>query len=163
MTGTTTASRPLTSTGATTTDKVKETGSDLTHMAQEQVGNAAHQLAERADERRSDLAKTARALEDKLRDFATSVGEEQPKVGEVIEKVSDSAEKLVSYVERTPAERMGQDLSDQMRRHPMLFAAGMFGAGFALSRVLKPVDTSRSFDSNRQLTAPASSMDRGAY
>jgi hypothetical protein len=41
-----------------------------------------------------------------------------------------------------------------MRRHPMLFAAGMFGVGFALSRVLKPVDSSAS--PQRQLTAGGS-------
>ena len=126
----------------TATEKAKETGGELTHLASEQVGSAAHRFAEKADERKVELAVSARTLQDKLREFATSVGDEQPMVGERLEQVADSAGRLISYVEQTPVEEMTQDLNQQLRRHPVLFAAGLFGAGFAIARVLKPVDSS---------------------
>jgi hypothetical protein len=44
----------------------------------------------------------------------------------------------------------------------MLFAAGMFGIGFALSRVLKPVDSTSS--EPKQLTAgPSQAGSGGSY
>jgi hypothetical protein len=65
-------------------------------------------------------------------------------------------------VEETSIEDMSQDFSTQMRRRPMLFAAGMFGIGFALSRVLKPVDSTSS--EPKQLTAgPSQAGSGGSY
>ena len=140
----------------TATEAAKETGSELTHAAADKAGDVAKQVAGKADERKSDLAKTARTLQEKAAEFATSITEEQPQVGHALEQVTSRADKLVSYVESTSVEEMTQDFSTQMRRRPMLFAAGMFGIGFALSRVLKPVDTTP--EQPRQLTAGSSSQ-----
>ncbi|MCW2928535.1 MAG: hypothetical protein JWM86_2503, partial [Thermoleophilia bacterium] len=71
-------------------------------------------------------------------------------------------------VEATPVEQMTQDINRQVQRHPLMFAAGMFGAGFALMRAFKPVSssaqvastsTSRSADWN---TASTSSIGVGS-
>jgi cell division septum initiation protein DivIVA len=126
---------------STATTKAKEQGSDLTHKAHEQVDAATQQLASRADERKDQLTAQARTLEGKLREFATSIGDEQPKLGEAAESLVDRVGGLVDYVERTPVEDMTRELRDSARRHPMLFAAGMFGIGFALTRALRPVDS----------------------
>ena len=126
----------------TATTKAKETGSDLTHKASDQVEHAKHELVTKADDRKGVLADQARTLQEKLAEFATSVSDEQPKVGEAIEMVSSRASNLIDWVEQTPVEEMTRDLNTQLKRHPMLFAAGLFGAGFALTRVLKPVDPS---------------------
>ncbi len=142
------------------TDTAKETGSELTHVAAEKAGDLAHQVADKADDRKAELVKTARTLQEKAAEFATNITDEQPQVGHAIEQVTTRTDKLVSYVERTSVEEMTQDFSTQMRRHPMLFAAGMFGVGFALSRVLKPVDSSPS--APRELTAgPTTYGDSG--
>lgn len=124
----------------TATEAARETGSELTHVATEKAGDLAHQVAGKADDRKAELVKTARSLQEKAAEFATSITDEQPQVGHAIEQVTSKADKVVSYVENTSVEEMTSDFSTQMRRHPMLFAAGMFGIGFALSRVLKPVD-----------------------
>lgn len=192
MTGTTTGSRstgvgtqPGSSSGdsvaakaqsavGTATEKAKDTSSELTHKASEQAGTAAHKIADKADDRKAELAAQARTLQDKMREFATSIGEEQPKVGEVVEQAADRAGAVIDWVENTPVEDMTQELNAQLRRHPMLFAAGMFGAGFALTRALKPVDPAASSGSSTagtpQLeTAPtqtlpaASAIDGGMH
>jgi acyl-CoA reductase-like NAD-dependent aldehyde dehydrogenase len=139
------------------TEAAKETGSELTHAAADKAGEVAQQVAGKADDRKSELAKTARTLQEKAAEFATSITDEQPQVGHALETVTKRADKLISYVESTSVEEMTQDFSTQMRRRPMLFAAGMFGIGFALSRVLKPVDTSEP----RQLTAGSSQAGSG--
>ncbi|MCW2962028.1 MAG: hypothetical protein JWM90_2415 [Thermoleophilia bacterium] len=133
---------------------IKETGGELRHGTADRIGSVAHKVADKADTRRSEMADTARAIQEKAQEFARNIAEEQPQVGKAIEQVSNSAGNVVSYVERTPVEEMTKDLSAQVRRHPLLFAAGLFGAGFALSRALKPVDPS---------AVRASSMDRGVY
>lgn len=134
------------------TETVKGAGSDLQSKAADQVGTVAHKVADKADTRRTELADTARALQQKIEEFASSVTDEQPQVGHAIEQVASRAGRLVDYVEATPVEQMTHDLQQQVRRHPMLFAAGLFGAGFALSRVVKPID-SPSSSSTRQLTS----------
>lgn len=166
MTGTHTGSR-TDSLGASSSDKVadraksavgsaadtvKESSSELTTMATERAGEVAHKAADKADDRKAELAKQARTLQEKAAQFATSITDEQPQVGRALEKATDKAEGLISWIESTPVEEMAQEASAQMRRHPMLFAAGMFGVGFALSRVLKPVDPS----TNRELTTTSS-------
>jgi hypothetical protein len=182
MTGTTTGSRstgvgtPAGNTGTgsasvadkaqeavgTATTQVKETGTDLTNKAQEQVEQAAHKVADRADERKAELAEQARTMQDKLREFATSVSEEQPAIGGAVKDLVGRADRVIDWVEQTSVEDMSRDLRGQMRRHPMLFAAGMFGVGFALTRALKPVDStalqSSSTGGSRQLTSGSSTQ-----
>lgn len=136
------------------TDTAKETGSELTHAAADKAGDVAHKVAGKADDRKAELAQTARTLQEKAAEFATSITEEQPQVGRALEQVTSGADKVISYVESTSVEDMTHDFSSQMRRRPLLFAAGMFGVGFALSRVLKPVDPSNA--EPRQLTAGSS-------
>lgn len=114
----------------TATESAKKTGSQLTHAA-----------AGKADDRKADLVRTARTLQKKSAEFATSVTDEQPQVGHALEQAASKADELVSYVEQKSLQDMSYDFSTQMRRHPMLFSAGMFGIGFALSRVLKPIDS----------------------
>ena len=151
----------------TATTQVKETGSDLTHKAQEQVDKNLHKVADRADERKAELAEQARSLQEKLEQFATSVSEEQPAIGGVVKDVVGRADRLIEFVEQTSVEDMGREVRVQMRRHPMLFAAGLFGVGFAVTRALKPVDTaslqlSSGSDTTRQLPA-ASAVDGGMH
>jgi acyl-CoA reductase-like NAD-dependent aldehyde dehydrogenase len=144
------------------TETAKETGSELTHAAVDKAGDVAQQVAGKADDRKSELAKTARTLQEKAAEFATSITDEQPQVGHMLEQVTARADKLISYVEETSIQDMSQDFSTQMRRRPMLFAAGMFGIGFALSRVLKPVDSTSS--EPKQLTAgPSQAGSGGSY
>lgn len=193
MTGTTTSSRSTgvgTGTGtagsggsvaaqakdavSTATSKAKAQGTDLTHMAHEQVDAATHRLTERADERKDVLAEQARSLQSKLEQFATSIADDQPKLGEAASEVVSRVGRLVDYVEQTPVEDMTKELRDKARTHPVLFAAGMFGIGFALTRALKPVDKaalqSTSTGGARQLGAGStqplpmsSSVDGGMY
>lgn len=142
------------------TDAAKETGSELTHAAADKAGDVAHRVAGKADDRKAELARTARALQEKATEFATSITDDQPQVGRALGQVTSSADKVISYVESTPVEDMTQDFSRQMRRHPLLFAAGMFGVGFALSRVLKPVDASA--DEPRLLTTGSTNVGQGS-
>lgn len=136
------------------TDAAKETGSDLTHAAADKAGDVVHKVAGKADDRKAELAETARSIQEKAAEFATSITDDQPQVGRALQQVTSSADKVISYVESHSVEDMTQEFSTQMRRRPMLFAAGMFGIGFALSRVLKPVDATSS--EPRQLTAGSS-------
>lgn len=124
------------------TETAREKGGKLQEKASDQIGNVTHQVTEKVDSRREDLADQARTLQEKAQQFATSITEEQPQLGHAIEQVVDSAGRLIDYVEKTPVEQMTQDVSQQMRSHPMLFAAGMFGAGFALTRAFRPVEGS---------------------
>jgi acyl-CoA reductase-like NAD-dependent aldehyde dehydrogenase len=141
----------------TATDAAKETGTELTHAAADKAGDVAQQVADKADDRKSELARTARMLQEKAAEFATSITEEQPQVGRALEQVTAKADSLISYVESNSVQDMSQDFSAQMRRRPMLFAAGMFGVGFALSRVLKPVDS----PAPRELTAGTGELGSG--
>lgn len=159
MTGTTTGSRSSgVGTAGGVTEQAREVGGELTHTAQEQAGTVAHKVADRADERKAELAEQARLLEEKARQFARSIADEQPKVGDALERGTESADRLISWVESTPVEEMAQDLREQMRRHPMLFAAGMFGAGFALTRVLKPVDGDGASSVQQPHSTPAQQL-----
>lgn len=126
------------------TETVKDKGSELQSKAADQVGTVATKVADKADDRRTELADTARMIQRKIEELGSSIAEEQPQVGHAIEDLAGRASRLVDYVESTPVEQMTQDLSTQLRRHPMLFAAGLFGAGFALSRVAKPISSSSS-------------------
>ncbi len=140
----------------TAASKVREGSSDLTHVASERAGEVAHKAADKADERKAELAQQVRTLQEKAAEFATSITEEQPQLGHALERVTDKADGLVSWIEDTPVEEMAQSLRVQMRRHPALFAAGMFGIGFALSRVLKPIDGVGSSSGPRELTTTSS-------
>lgn len=155
MTGTHTGSRTSGLDAATTDGSVTETArsavdsaastvkdakSELQHKASDQASEVAHRLAEKLDERRTELAQTARTLQDKACEFAASVSDEQPQVGRTLEKVAKSAGSVITYVEDTPVEQMSHDVTTRLRRHPLLAAAGMFGVGFAMTRALKPVE-----------------------
>lgn len=135
----------------TATEKARETGSELTHKASDQVETAAHRMGDKVDERKGELVETARSVQEKAHEFARSMCEEQPAVGKALEQVVHSADRAISYAEQTHVEQMGQELREQMRKRPMLFAAGMFGAGFALTRALKPVDASSATGGARQV------------
>jgi hypothetical protein len=126
---------------AATTEKAKEAGADLKQQASTQLDNAAHMLAEKADQRKGSLTKQARALEDELHKLAAGIREDQPKLGELVDTAVERGGHLIDWIEKTPIDDMTTQLNRQVYRHPALFAAGMFAAGFAITRVLKPVDS----------------------
>jgi len=148
MAGTHTTSRPTGIADDTTQDTGSSKVGELASRGKEAVKDKGNELlptakskvTQKADDGKTKAVDKARTVETDIRELVDSVREKQPQVADAVETVLDRAGSVVDYVERTPVNEMANELSRQARQKPWLVLGAMFGAGFLLSRAVKPVD-----------------------
>jgi uncharacterized protein YjbJ (UPF0337 family) len=156
---TSTSTEPSTDPGAT--DKAKEVAS----AAKDKAGEAATAMldktegvreeartkaVEMVDTRKGKLVEEARSIKSSIESTADALREEQPQIADLVERAATSVDDVIGWVETRQVGDIVTELGTQVRQRPLLFAAAMFGVGFALTRVAKPAH----IEQQKQLPAP---------
>jgi ElaB/YqjD/DUF883 family membrane-anchored ribosome-binding protein len=118
-----------------TVQKAKEQAQQAAGQAREQ---ARGRLREQVDRRSTTTGEQISSQASDVR----SVGDELRKQGKdgpakVADQVADRAERVGSYLQRSDADRILDDVEDFARRNPWAVVAGSVAVGFAASRFLK--------------------------
>jgi hypothetical protein len=124
--------------GAQAQDKAQEAAGQVKEKAQQATGEARGRLRDQIDQRSTQAGQQASSTADDARQIAQQLreqGKEQP--AKLAEQAADRVESLGSYLERSDADRILQDVEDFGRRQPMAVMFGGLALGFAASRFLK--------------------------
>ena len=131
------------STGAVQ-DKARDVAGQAQDKAREAAGQARGRLTDQVDQRSTQAGQEVSSTAGDVRSVAQELrnqGKDRP--ARIAEQVADRGERLGSYLERSDAERILQDIEDFGRRQPWAVMAGGLALGFLASRFLKASSRNR--------------------
>jgi hypothetical protein len=141
------------------TDQAREKGQEVAGRAQEKgqeaAAHARARLRDQVDQRSTQAGQRTASTAGDVRSVAREL-RNQGKNGpaRIADQVADRGERLGSYLERSDAERILQDVEDFGRRQPWAVMAGGLALGFLASRFLKASSRRRYETSHSPHTAP---------
>ena len=143
-------------------EQLKQEMGDVVDTAKDQVielrDTARTRITEEADRRRDELGTGARRIADATRETGKQLrdeGNDLPAM--LIDRAAVGLDRAATYLERTDADRMWNDVRDVGRRAPWLFVAAGVAVGFAMSRVIKAAGANDPWAGQR----PTSPMSDG--
>ena len=127
-------------TGATdqARDKAQEVAERAQGKGQEAAAQARDRLRDQVDQRSTQAGQRTASTAGDVRSVAQELrnqGKDGP--ARIADQVADRGERLGSYLERSDADRILQDVEDFGRRQPWAVVAGGLALGFLASRFLK--------------------------
>ena len=129
-------------TAAQVQDKVRDTAQEAKSQASDRVREQVDTRSTQAGEQVQSVAQAMRQSGEQLR------GEQKDAAAKVVEGSAERMERLGSYLERSSADDILQEVEDFARRQPWVVAAGAFAVGLVASRFLKASSTRRYQESD---------------
>lgn len=118
------------------------TGQGYTGTGQSGPGqspNMSDRVAEQASQARQNVASGINRMGDKLDEVADNLsqrGDMGARAGSVVRGASDALDGSAEYIRTSSLGQMRDDLTNQIRAHPLLSMGAAIGAGFLLSKIL---------------------------
>jgi hypothetical protein len=125
----------------TTSEEAKAVAEDAREQARRLVDQSREQLRAQASDQTTRLAGTLRDIGDQLHDMARGEGAPQGFVSDVTNQLAATAHRTSARLEVDGLDGAIADVKRFARNRPGVFLLGALGAGFAIGRLAKAVDT----------------------
>jgi hypothetical protein len=128
----------------TAQEKASQVAGQVQGQAQQVAGQAQGVLRSQVDQRSTQAGQQVNTTASDIRSVAEqlrSQGKDGP--ARIAEQAADRVQGIGSYLERSDADRILQDVEDIARRQPWAVMLGGLALGFAASRFLKASSTNR--------------------
>jgi hypothetical protein len=126
----------------TAKEQAEAVAGDAKQHARQLLDDSRQQLREQAGAQTSKAAGSIRDLGDQLQRMANGEGAAEGPLGDLTRQAADGMQRLAGSLENRRPEELVDDVKRFARQRPGLFVLGALGAGFAVGRLLRTVDTS---------------------
>lgn len=131
---------------STTRAEVSSVAGDASQQARRLVNESRQQLRQTAGEQAGRLAQTLRDIGEQLNGMASSAPGNSQALTEVTQQAGSTVRRWADDLDRRGIEGVASDVKRFARQRPGLFIAGALGAGLAVGRLIRSVDTQSIVD-----------------